>query len=105
MISKDKIMDEIEKMENWPMTPDNMSTLAAMLYVKDHLDDEDDEEDYGGYKKQHKQQGRGKGENREGVSYDPYAAQRGHARGGGKGGGDEDMEKMFRKFMEQFSER
>ena len=102
MISKEKIMEEIDKMKNWPMTPDNISTLAAMLYVKENLDDEDDDDDYPKHGK--KQAYGGRGGNREGMSVDPYAAQRGGVRG--KGGGDQDMEKMFRKFMEQYySER
>lgn len=103
MINKDKIMDELEKMKSWPMTPDNVTTMAAMYIVMEHIDEDDDDDDYG-YGKPKKPKMKGKGENREGVSIDPYATQRGHARVGGKGG-DEDMEKMFRKFMEQYSDR
>lgn len=42
MITKQKIMDEIKKMRGWPMTAENVATLANMMFVCKHMDEYED---------------------------------------------------------------
>ena len=45
MITRQKIMDEIKKMRGWPMTADNVATLANMMYVCKHMEEYEGEHD------------------------------------------------------------
>lgn len=41
MINKECVCEEIKKSRNWKMTQDNVITLAALLYIKEHCEKSD----------------------------------------------------------------
>ena len=71
MITKQKAREEINKMRSWPMTAENVMTMAHLMIICDHLGEYEDDHDE---VKHHKHD-------------------------------EKDIEKMFRKFMEQYYEK